>query len=104
LAASAQAAQLAPKPITIGVGAAPPLCWCAMAADAVGAGAAGATNRAIGTGATVFRTGVPTTLGLKVGAIPTQIGALNRLGEVGVTNRIERRVFSRWPTMLNGAL
>ena len=58
-----------------------------MAVDAVGTGAAGATNGANGTGATVFRTGVPTTLGLQVGAIPTQIGARNRLGGVGVSNR-----------------
>jgi hypothetical protein len=58
-----------------------------MAVDAVGTGITGATNRAIGTGATVFRTEVPTTLGLQVGAIPTQIGARNRL------NRSDRRVF-----------
>ena len=58
-----------------------------MAVDAVGTGAAGATNGANGTGATVFRTGVPTTLGLQVGAIHTQIGARNRLGRVGVSNR-----------------
>ena len=31
--------------------------------------------------------GVPTMLGLQVGAIPTQIGARNRLGGVGVSNR-----------------
>src|SRR5262249_29886993 len=78
--------------------------WCATAVDAVGIRTVGATNRAIGTGATVSRTGVPTTFGLQVGAIPTQIGARNRLGEVGVTNRIERRVLSRWPTILSGAL
>ena len=47
-----------------------------MAVDAVGTGTAGATNRAIGAGATVFRTGVPATPGLQVGAIPTQIGAV----------------------------
>jgi|SRR6516165_1585379 len=47
-----------------------------MAVDAVGTGAAGATNGAIGTGATVFRTGVPTTPGAQVGTIPTQIGAI----------------------------
>src|SRR5215472_3479791 len=63
-----------------------------MAADAVGTGTAGATNRAIGTGATVFRTEVPTTLGLQVGAIPTQTGERNRL------NRNDRRVF---PPLVN---
>jgi len=47
-----------------------------MAVDAVGTGTAGATNRAIGTGATVFRTGVSTTLGLQVGAIPEHIGGI----------------------------
>ena len=47
-----------------------------MAVDAVGTGAAGATNGAIGTGATVFRTGVPMTPGAQVGTIPTQIGAI----------------------------
>jgi len=46
-----------------------------MAVDAVGTGTTGATNRAIGTGATVFRTGIPKTLGPQVGAIPTEIGA-----------------------------
>ena len=75
-----------------------------MAVDAAGAGTAGATNRAIGTGATVFRTGVLTTPGPQVGAIPTQIGERNRLGEVGVTNRSERRVLSYSPTILSGAL
>jgi len=74
-----------------------------MAVDAVGTGTAGATNPAIGTGATVFQTEVPTTLGLQVGAIPTQIGARNRLGGVGVTNRSERRVLSRSPTIVSGA-
>ena len=53
-----------------------------MAVDAVGIGTAGATNRAIGIGATVFRTAVPATPGPKVGAIPTQIGTRNRLGNV----------------------
>jgi hypothetical protein len=47
-----------------------------MAVDAAGTGAAGVTNGAIGTGATVFRTGVPTTPGAQVGPIPTQIGAI----------------------------
>ena len=46
-----------------------------MAVDAVGTGTTGATNGAIGTGATVFRTGIPKTLGPQVGAIPTEIGA-----------------------------
>ena len=63
-----------------------------MAVDGVGTRTAGATNRAIGIGATVFRTAVPATPGPKVGAIPTQIGTRNRLGDVGVTNRSERRV------------
>ena len=45
------------------------------AVDAVGTGAAGATNGNIATGATVFRTGVPTTPGAQVRTIPTQIGA-----------------------------
>ena len=75
-----------------------------MAADAVGTGTAGATNRAIGTGATVFRTEAPTKLGLQVGATPTKMGARNRLGEVGVNNRSERRVLSCSPTILSGAL
>ena len=38
------------------------------------------------TGAIVFRTGGPTTLGPQVGAIPTQIGARHRL------NRSDRRI------------
>src|SRR5215472_17261905 len=67
-----------------------------MAVDAVGTETAGATNRAIGIGATVFRTGVPTTPGAQAGAIPSKIGARNRLGEVGVSNRSERRVLSRF--------
>jgi len=58
-----------------------------MAVGAVGTGTAGATNRAIGTGTTVFRTGVPTTPGPQVGAISTQIGACHRL------NRSDRRTF-----------
>jgi hypothetical protein len=58
-----------------------------MAVDAVGTGTTGATNGAIGTGATVFRTGTPKTLGPQVGAIPTEIGAHHRL------NRSDRRVF-----------
>ena len=60
-----------------------------MAVDAIGTGAAGATNRVIGSGATVFRTGVHTTPGPQVGTIPTQIGARNRLGALGVTNRVK---------------
>jgi hypothetical protein len=75
-----------------------------MAVDAVGTETAGATNRAIGIGATVYRTGVPTTPGAPAGAIPTQVGGRNRLDEVGVTNRSERRVFSCSPTNLSGAL
>jgi hypothetical protein len=75
-----------------------------MAVDTVGTGPTGAINGAIGTGATVSQTGVPTTLGLQVGAIPTLIGPRNRLGEVGGTNESERRVLSRWPTILSGAL
>ena len=75
-----------------------------MAVDAVGTGADGATNRAIGIGATVFRMGVLTMAGPQVGAIPTQIGERNRLGEVGVTNRSERRVPSCSPTIPSGAL
>jgi len=47
--------------------------WCAMAVDAVSTGTTGATNRAIGSGAIVFRTGAPTTPGAQVGTIPTQI-------------------------------
>ena len=50
--------------------------WYAMAVDAVGTGTAGATNRVIGTGATVFRTEVPTTPGAQVGTMPIQIGAV----------------------------
>ena len=65
------------------------LSWCAMAVDAVSTGTAGATNRAIGIGATVFRTGVPTTPGAQAGAIPSKIGARNRLGRVGVINRVK---------------
>ena len=61
--------------------------WFAMDVDAVGTGTAGAPNRAIGSGATVFRTGIPRTLGPQVGAIPTEIGARHRL------NRSDRRVF-----------
>jgi hypothetical protein len=68
--------------------------------DAVGTGTTGATDRAIGTGATVFRTGVPTTLGLQAGAIPTQIGERNRLGELGK----KKAHFFRSPTILSGAL
>jgi len=75
-----------------------------MAVDAVGTGADGATNRAIGIGATVFRMGVLTMPGPPAGAIPIKIGARNRLGEVGVTNRSERRVLSCSPTILSGAL
>jgi hypothetical protein len=75
-----------------------------MVVDAVGTGSTGVTDRAIGTGATVFRTGVRTTLGLQAGAIPTKMGARNRLGEVGVNNRSERRVLSCSPTILSGAL
>jgi hypothetical protein len=74
-----------------------------MAADAVGTGTAGAANRAIGTGAIVFRTEVPTTLGLQVGATPTKMGVRNRLGEVGVNNSSERRVLSCSPMILSGA-
>jgi hypothetical protein len=44
---------------------------------------------------------VPATPGPKVGAIPTQIGTRNRLGDVGVTNRSERRVLFRSPTILS---
>ena len=62
-----------------------------MGVDAVGTGPTGATNGAIGAGATVSQTGVPTTLGLQVGAIPTLIGARNRLGEVGGTNKNDTR-------------
>ena len=40
---------------------------------------------AIGTGAAVFRTGIPRMLGPQVGAIPTEIGARHRL------NRSDRR-------------
>ena len=47
-----------------------------MAVDAVSTGTTGATNRAIGSGAIVFRTGAPTTPGAQVGTIPTQIGAV----------------------------
>ena len=65
-----------------------------MAVDAVGTGTIGATNGEIGTGTTVFGTGVPTTPGPQAGAIPTQIGAWNRLDEVGVINRSERRILS----------
>jgi hypothetical protein len=53
-----------------------PSSWCVTAVDTAGTGAAGATNWNIGTaGATVFRTGVPTTPGAQVRTIPTQIGA-----------------------------
>jgi hypothetical protein len=75
-----------------------------MAVDAVGTRTAGPTNRAIGIGVTVFRSGVPTTPGVQAGAIPTQIGARNRLDEVGVTNTNERRVLSCLPTILSGTL
>jgi hypothetical protein len=51
------------------------LSWCAMAVEAVGTGAAGATNGGYWDWGAVFRTGVPTTLGAQVGAISTQIGA-----------------------------
>ena len=61
--------------------------WFAMDVDAVGTGTTGATNGTIGTGATVFRTGIPRTLGPQVGAIPTEIGARHRL------TRSDRRVF-----------
>ena len=46
-----------------------------MAVDAVGTGTTGATNGTIGTGATVFRTGIPRTLGPQVGAMPPEIGS-----------------------------
>ena len=65
-----------------------------MVVDAVGTGTAGATNRAIGTGATVFRTGVLRMPGRRAGAISTKIGAQNRLGGVGVTNRVQGAPFS----------
>ena len=61
------------------------LSWCAMAVDVVGTATTGATNGAIGTGATVFRTGIPRTLGTQVGAIPTMIGPPHHL------NRSDRR-------------
>jgi len=48
-------------------------------------------------------TGVPTTPGARAGTIATQIGRERRLGGVGGTNRSERRVFSRSPTILSGA-
>jgi len=60
-----------------------------MVVGAVGIGTAGATTRAIGIGATVFRMGVPTTPGAQAGAIPTLIGERNRLGRVGVINRVK---------------
>jgi hypothetical protein len=72
---SAQSAPLAPKPAAIELARHRQSSWCAMAVDAVGTGTTGATNGEIGTGATVFRTGVPTTLGTQVGAIPSQISA-----------------------------
>jgi hypothetical protein len=70
------------------------LSWFAKAVDAVGTGTAGATNGAIGTAATVFRTVVPTTPGAQVGTIPIQSGAWHRLSRVGVINRSARRALS----------
>ena len=56
-----------------------------MAVDAVGTETAGTTNGVIGTGATVFRAGVPTTPGVQVGTIPTQIGVVFLSIGVGAT-------------------
>jgi hypothetical protein len=70
LAASAQAAPLARNPASIELSGRRPSSWCAMAVDAVGTGAAGATNGAIGAGANVSRTAVLTTPGAQVGTIP----------------------------------
>ena len=75
LAASAQVAPFAPNPASIELATRRPSSRCAMAVGAVGTGTAGAPNRAIGNGATVFRTGGLTTPGAQVGTIPTQIGA-----------------------------
>jgi hypothetical protein len=101
--ASAQAAPVWRNTAGIELGAAPQI---ELARDGCGRGwhrDRWATNRAIGTGATVFRTAVPATPGPKVGAIPTQIGTRNRLSDVGVTNRSERRVLFCSPTILSSA-
>jgi hypothetical protein len=57
------------------------------AVDAVGTEPAGATNGAIGSGVTAFRTKVPTPVGALDGTISIQIGAQHGLGGVGVINR-----------------
>jgi hypothetical protein len=57
-----------------------------MAVDAVGTGTTGVTNGEIGSGVTAFQTEVvmDTRAGARGGTIPTQIGAVSSLGEVGV--------------------
>jgi hypothetical protein len=74
-----------------------------MAVDAVGTGTAGATNRVIGTGATVFRTEVPTTPGAQVGTMPIQMGAAPLGAGVVHSERSARRAPSP-PTIPSGAL
>jgi len=56
-----------------------------MGADAVGTEPAGATNGAIGSGVTAFRTKVVTVTmaGARGGTTPIQIGAMPFLGGVG---------------------
>jgi len=66
------------------------------AVDGVGTGPTGATNGAIGSGATAFQTKVvtvPVTVtmaGARGGTIRSQIGALYSLAGVGVINRSDR--------------
>ena len=62
--------------------------------DAVGTEPAGATNGAIGSGVTAFRTKVPTAAGARGGIIRIQIGAVSSLGGVGVINRSAKRARS----------
>ena len=76
LAASAQVALSLPIVPRLSLARLRPSSRCATAVDAVGTGTAGAPNRAIGSGATVFRTGGLTTPGAQVGAIATEIGAV----------------------------
>ena len=72
-----------------------------MAVDGVGTGTAAATNGAFGTGATVFRAGVPTTPGVQVGTIPIQSGAWHRRSRVGVKIEV-RGVPFRLPRRYSG--